>query len=447
MKTMPGLLFPLYLAVATITACGGGGGSSQPAVATPATALPPPPPADPELRPAAAQGQYAGVLVDCVEASSAGESCPLTTLPLLGQQTGNPTVDDVLARTVISHEWMATRLREVLQVLPADILSLMQAVTAVVVAGDIRPSYYSPRTGAIHIDPAHLWLTNDEKASISRDPDYRADFAHDLAFVSLYRYVAGTGYAWDYFDLGGFETRALGDIEKPVAAMLFHELAHANDAFPPNEIPGLDRSLSFADALLSIEERQISRQLAAFQPLTSQLWMDLAAVMYEGAIATTAQRQLSASQVGLELENDGASDDYAYTDHWEDLAMLFEEVMMHHHYGIDREIAYTNMPTGDDTNYCDFYIIRWGVRNRVGDPLVLSRAEFGLQLLLDRADVSPYLDAVPTQWHMAENRNWCSIQPRADAPGQFAAKPGATTQSARSAGTRMRPDAFTIGHL
>jgi hypothetical protein len=138
--------------------------------------------------------------------------------------------------------------------------------------------------------------------------------------------------------------------------------------------------------------------------------MDLAEVLYLGATATATQRGLTAAQVGLELESDGANDDYAYVDSWEDLAVLVEEVMMHYHYGIDREIAYTNMPAGDDAKYCNFYVIDWGVRNRISEPLVRSRAEFGLQLLLDEPDVSQYLMGVPAQSRMTNGRDWCTVQ-------------------------------------
>jgi len=181
-------------------------------------------------------------------------------------------------------------------------------------------------------------------------------------------------------------------------------------------------------------------------PLNSQLWRDLADVLYKGDAATIAQRNMTAAQVGLEFESDGASDDYAYTEGWEDLAMLFEEVMMRHYYGIDREVAYTNMPTGSDAEYCDFYIVGWGARNRVGDPLVKSRAEFGLQLLLNTADVSAYMNGLPGQWRMVNGRDWCAIQRRSAAVEVPDLRTAGTTGLSATSRTRMRPDDLAVGY-
>jgi hypothetical protein len=439
-------IFACFIAAALILAgCGGGGGGSANPPNSPSvdTTTPPTPAV---LIAADAGSPYVGVLVDCVLVETDSEFCTLATLPLLGQEKANPSIDDVLARTVISHPWMGVRFRQVLQAMPDDILSLMKGVTAIVIASDIRPSYYFWGTGAIYVDPAHLWFTNGEKATISKDPDFRADFGVDLSFVTLYRYVTGTRYAWDYFDLEGNETRTLSDIEGEFAAMLFHELAHANDAFPPPELAHLDRSMSLVDAFDALAGRGISEQLAAHQPLNSQLWMDLAEVLYLGTAPTPTQRGLTAAQVGLELESDGANDDYAYVDSWEDLAMLVEEVMMHYHYGIDREIAYTNMPTGEDARYCDFYIVDWGVRNRISDPLVRSRAEFGLQLLLDKADVSQYLKSLPSQWRMVNGRDWCTIQNRGMSTENPAAKNALAVTAAATPKTQIRRGDLSIAY-
>lgn len=446
MKNMPALPIILLISAGILAACGGGGGSSGGSASPPVNATVQPPPS-PGLHAADRQSAHADVLADCVLAESAAESCTLTTLPLIGQEITDPSIDDILARTVVSDDWMSTRLREALEILPADIRSLMKAVTAVVIDRDIRPSFYSPRTGAIYIDPAYLWLTNAEKDTVAKDPDYRADFGIDLRFVSLYRYIFGTQYAWQYYDLDGGETRTVRDIHRLIAALLFHELAHANDAFPPVEISRLDNTLSVAAAADSIAHRRISAQLAAFQPLNSQLMLDLAEVLYLGEQATNTQLQLTAAQVGLEFEGDGASDDYAYSADWEDLAMLFEEVMMRHHFNVDREVAYTNMPAGSDVEFCDSYVIAWGARNRVGDPLVKSRAEFGLQLLLDTADVSRYLDGLPDQWRMTNGRDWCAIQFRGNgSTGGATGRSSSTLESADHARQRIRPDALDIGY-
>jgi hypothetical protein len=411
-----------------LTGCGGGsssgsGGSS---------------PDQEALFVAVANSIYSNVLVACVVADRVSQSCTLSTLPLLGQQTNSPSVDDILARTVISDAWMANRFREFLERLPADALPLFKAVTAVVIAGDIRPSFYTNLTGAIYIDPARFWLTNAEKNTISTAADFRADFGDSLSFVSLFRYVEGNDYAWEYFPLDGNETRTINDIVRPLAALLFHELAHANDVFPPARISSLDSTRRVVEAADAIAAFGVSETLAAAQPLVSDIWFGLGEVLYAGFEPTTAQRALSAGQVGLEFETDGASDDYAYSSIYEDTAMLFEEVMMHHYYGIDREIAYTNMPPSNLQPFCDSYVVGWGYRNRVNDVLVRFRAELVLQQLLDELDVSPYFAGLGSPQKMVNGLTWCTVQNLSATPVLFAEANAQSTEDVTK--QRLRPD-------
>lgn len=382
---------------------------------------------------------YSGVIIDCINADTKSESCKLDTLPMLAQQISGPSIDDIIARTVISHDWMATRFRQYLEIAPAEMLPLFRAVTAVVIAADIRPSQYSPITGAIYIDPAFLWITNTEKATVSTAPDFRAEFGSELIFVPLSRYVDGTDYAWEFFSLSGNQTRKISDLEMPLTGLMFHELAHANDFFPPDRIDSLDTALSVWDATDSIARFRVSSRVYAAQPLNSQVWKGLAMVLYSGDDATAGQQVLTAQQVGVELEIDGANDSYSYTSIYEDVAMLFEEVMMGHVYGIDRELAFTDMPPQGEAEFCDSYIVRWGYRNRISDPLVHSRAEQVLQLLLDQTDVSAYTANIDSPKVMANGENWCTVQ-------ALNASCGITncisqTQSAGVASRqRMRPD-------
>jgi hypothetical protein len=410
---------------ALVSACGGGSSGNVNLGDTPAT--------EATLALAVSGSAYGDVLIDCVNVQSRSESCLLSTLPLLAQQPGDLTIDAIMARTVISHAWMANRFREYLEQAPAELLPLFRAVTAVVIAADVRPSQYSPITGAIYIDPGFLWTTNAEKATVSRAPDYRADFGRDLDFVPLSRYVAGTEYAWRYYSLSGSETRTIDDLVMPLTSLMFHELAHANDFFPPDMIDSLDMSLSAWDATDGIARFRVSSRLNSAQPLTSQVWKDLARVMYRGDAATAEQLALSAQQVGLEFEIDGASDSYSYTSIYEDVAMLFEEVMMGAIYGIDREIAFADAPLAGQETFCDAYIIRWGFRDRIGDTLVESRAEQVLQLLLDQVDVGAYTAGLGAPQAMTDGNDWCTVEALGAAPA--AAQPAGVMER-----QPMRPD-------
>lgn len=395
-------LAPLFL----LAACGGGSGdpSFYPVGENQAPADDPVVAAG--LQPVVDETEWSDVLVDCVSATQASDSCTLSTLPLIGQTVASPALTHVMQRTAVSHPWMGQRLQQVLPLLPADILRLMSSVTAVVVSSDVRPAFYSSLTGAIYLDPYYLWLDNDEKATISRDEDFRSGFADELPFVSLSRYVLAGNLAWRFYDLAGDDIRSLNDLVQPLAALLYHELAHANDFFPRSQYSFLDGDQSVLAAAEALEDQRLAIALNAAIPLTSELLRDLAQVMYQGADASEDEMELDAGFVGSTFETDGASDDYGYNTIYEDVAMLFEEVMMHHHFGIDRDIAYSQRPQDPEAD-CSAYLVAWGVRNRVADPLVRARAEFVLEALTDAADVAVFFEGLDSVVPLDTGVSWC----------------------------------------
>jgi hypothetical protein len=305
----------------------------------------------------------------------------------------------------------------------------MGSVTAIVIGADIRPSFYSSGTGAIYLDPYYLWLDNAEKSTIAQAEDYRSGFDDALAFVSLSRYVQGNARAWEFYDLAGTETRELDDLVLPLSALLFHELAHANDFFPQSQFPFLDSSESVLEAANSLAGERLAPKLDAALPLASTLWKDLAQVMYRGVSPDQEQQDLDAAYVGAIFETDGASDDYAYSSIYEDVAMLFEEVMMNYYFGLDREIAYTPRPD-DPLAGCSSYLVAWGLRNRAADPLVRSRAEFVLEALTDAGDVSVYFQGLQSVSSLDTDVSWCDLV----APnGPVSVRSGLLPQSAHPA--------------
>jgi hypothetical protein len=206
---------------------------------------------------------------------------------------------------------MGRRIQEVLEQLPPDILKLMKAITAMVIDDDIRPSYYG-FTGAIYLDPADLWLTNEEKKTINKQDDFRINFGAELQFLSFSRYVKDNQYAFRFFSLEGTETRNLNDIIFPIAALLYHELAHANDVFPPSEIPRLDSRFLIKNAMDNLREKRISVMLNNNFPLTSEEMEGLADVLFQGIEPSDEQKLYTATQVGSFFEMDRANDDYNF---------------------------------------------------------------------------------------------------------------------------------------
>lgn len=376
--------------------------------------LDPPATAHTDFVPARAQSPYADVLAECAFVyvrggdNDTGRACPMSVLPLLGQEHAEVRVAEIMSQTLVSHEWMAVRFEQLLEELPEELLQLFQGVTAVVIGADIRPSYYWSATGAIYLDPARLWLTEEEKNSISRAPDFRSDFDRDLQFKALWRYVKNGDYAWRNYSLTSPETgRELSAIVAPMAALLFHELAHANDYIPPAMVHLIDPQQTVLNAAVELQSNNISARLRNDMPLNSALLFGLANVMFRGDTASEAQRALSAEQVGLAFADDTANDTYAYTSSAEDTAMLFEELMMRHHFDIGRDIAFTERPA-EDNAACDDHVVRWGRRGRLGEPGVLARIALILPLFLDRNDVSEYLGALPSPEPLAPGLGWCA---------------------------------------
>ncbi len=394
--------FFLLIAI-LLTSCGGDGGSHHPQ--TPGGEFTPP-----DLSNTLAYSSstpYEPFLRDCAIAESEAELCIMEALPLIGQATAAPTTQDIADRLVVSHPWMGDRFLEALELLPPDIKTLLKGVTAIVIDDDIRPAYYSSNTAAIYIDPAYLWLTLEEKGTISRVADFRSNYGQALQFLQAWRYVKNSDYAYYYYSLDGTETRQINDILYPLAALLYHELAHANDMVPPSRIASLDRSQTPREAVRTLDPYRISLQLEESAPLTSQVWKALARVLYFGEPVSAAQSNYTASFVGNDFHLDAANWPYAYATPREDVAILFEEAMMKYHFDIDRDIAFLPRPLAN-ARACDDYIVKWGRRNRLGEPRVKARAAFVAAELLPSSDLTTFFSNFPAPKEMTVNLGWCS---------------------------------------
>src|SRR5690625_1918442 len=174
-KLLSGVLITLLL-----VGCGSGS-SSHPRL--------PQSPAANDVRhyPVEPDGPYAEVLAQCAFEyirdghNDINRTCPMSTLPLLGQEEADVDIGLILSRTLVSDDWMAVRFEQLLNDLPDELVQMLQAVTALVIAAYIRPTYCWAATGAIYLDPPRLWLTEAEKNTISRAPAFRSDFGSELA--------------------------------------------------------------------------------------------------------------------------------------------------------------------------------------------------------------------------------------------------------------------------
>ncbi len=345
---------------------------------------------------------YADVLVDCVRVKSPSGSCALVTLPTLGLATETPTIDHVMDRVVVSHDWMGLRFEQLLQEMPNDMLLLLRGVTAVVIGSNVRPSFYWNMTGAIYLDPGRLWLTEAERDTVSKDPDHRQAYADPMAFRAFWRWVSDD---WAWYGTGNNGIRPITDIVPDMAALLFHELAHANDLLPPSAYQSINLADSIYAASNKLSAQYPSTQLKNNTPLTSEQMFRLAGILYKGAQPSDTDTQITAAQVGVLFEPDIASDNYSYTTQYEDMAMLFEEAMMKLHFDFDRDLAFVT--PSDDPQTCDDYAVSWGVRNRLGDVNVLPRAQFVVDALLPDADFNEQFENFPLPTALPQI-GWCA---------------------------------------
>ncbi|MEX0941875.1 MAG: hypothetical protein WD002_04955 [Pseudomonadales bacterium] len=330
------------------------------------------------------------------------EACTLADLPLIGMTTQDPTIDDIMTRVVVTHDWMGTRFRELLNAWPPEIRLMMRGVTAVVISSEIRPSFYTTRTGAIYLDPLSMALTTSERSVVSSDPDPRSDDIQQFKFLILWRYVRDSGG-------GKQDLRAMPDSFEKVrlrtANLLFHELAHANDFFPPDQLEALDTTVPIYRAF-SLPDIPSSR-LSGTYPLTNEFMLSLARVAFHGQTPTVQQLALSADEVAMEFPVEDANDYYNYSTTREDLAMAFEEVMMLLTLSIDRDVGVVDFPP--DPAHCDELTVSWGQRNRIADPDVGIRSRFVVDRILPEAsaEIGALLAGLDGPAQMVAGDGWC----------------------------------------
>ena len=350
-------------------------------------------------------GPYAQDIVNCVYSNQLTSSCPLQKLPLIAHQSLTPTVEDIMSRVVVSHQWMGDRFRDFLlhNDNNNDFKNLLRATTAIVISYDVRPSFYWAATGAIYLDPKNFWLSPDERDTINESADYRASFGRELQFTMPWRYIKDNDYATDYPSETIRITRNENDGLYRLASLLYHELAHANDFFPKTEWFIHDQSSRVLDAALSTNFE--SDNLAIAYPLFGDEIYALAQVSFSGETATSFQKSYLPSDIKDFFKIEVANDYYNYSSPREDYAMLFEELMMQTRYQVLRDTAVTNLPSGENTSIRD-YIVAWGQRGRIGETNIKDRVEFVTKRILPEFESAMIIANLPPPIAMIEGDDW-----------------------------------------
>ena len=210
----------VLLAGVTLAGCGGSDpGAEEPRIIPVALARPHVPDAMSEEA------------IDCVlDATFEEGSCTLEQLPLIGDGSTPPTVEDIRSRMLVTHDWMGERLSELLAVMPPVMLGLFAPVTAVVVGSDVRPSAFKPQSAALYIDPA-LPLARRPRAGDGARPGRPARRASSGARADAAEQPPHRRREHRFDRVSQTEgEREIDDLLPAVTRLLAHELAHANDA-------------------------------------------------------------------------------------------------------------------------------------------------------------------------------------------------------------------------
>ncbi|MFT7776632.1 hypothetical protein [Roseateles sp.] len=343
--------------------------------------------------PYVADSLHAAALRDCIytPALSNATLCTLGRLSLLGTQTRGelPTVEQVMARVLVSNDWMGQRFEAFLreQDVNGDFRRLLNATTAIVIGGRVRPAFYWSATGAIYLDADYLWQTAAERDSVSEVPDPRSDYGSDLAYRMLWRYVQGNQSAGGRSEVLARAPRDGASLIPTLGRLLYHELTHANDFVPPRLHLLLNAGLRVYEAM---PPDTASDRLRAQLPFRSQQMVDLGRVQFFGAASTAAQRGYQPADVAGFFAADRVTDGYSYS--WpvgqsvprEDAAMLAEEALMQLRHGVLRDVAVTpQLLSGASADLA----VAWGQRGRVGDAAIKPRVALVL------AQTMPWLPA------------------------------------------------------
>lgn len=345
---------------------------------------------------------YASALAACVYNNTISSSCQFSQLPLIGQVTNNPTIDDVLDRLWVSHAWMGDRFKEYLEnsIASQDMLALLRGVTAIVISYEVRPSFYWVATGAIYLDARNFWVTPEERDTLNDIPDYRAGFGSDLTFIMPWRYVRnGT----DYLNRSAYPqanrlTRSFADVEADITWLMYHELAHANDFFPPDR----RQSIALTESPLSYfsDNEARSTPFAEQFPLRSEEMKGLADVRFRGNDANNAQRAYQADDIEVFFAPDDAAMFYSYLTTREDYATLFERFMMAYRFDAFADTAILSRI--DNPNL----LITWGQRNRIMESSIQPRTLYSVSNIYPELPASDIIQTLPAAQNMTPGTGW-----------------------------------------
>ncbi len=320
-------------------------------------------------------------LQKCIFGIEQATSCRVEELPLLGLASRPITVNDILDRTMVSHTYLGDSFRDVLTVLDPNVYRMFSGVAAIVISDRINPSFFNADTATIYLSARYFWRNAAERPATG-PVDPRVAFSQ-----SIFRFLLDSEYIVDgqYAFFSPTTNRPPAVMKRYVARILFHELAHANDFYPPATLVGGDYPrhktyYQLTDVVLSSRGR-LSDHLPT-QP-RSELMKQVEMARQTGEAADGLAESATAQAVVSEFRDDVVTDTYGYYSSLEDGAMLVEEALMYHYFGATRVVAVIRLtPTGqvDHPNPDALY---WAQAGRIFKSDIAPRAGHLLEKIFD----------------------------------------------------------------
>lgn len=337
-----------------------------------------------EVKPYNINTPYAAIMKECIYADTAEKSCTVGSLPFIGMSKDKITVQDILDRTMISHEFLGERFKQVLLRLNPEILQMFGAVASVVISDAINPSFYLYSSGTIYLDGNYFWKTEEEWDLLSQTEDSRDGMGLPLQFKFDSDYIKN---GKSIINRAQANSQTYNEIVISISKLLFHELTHANDYFPSVFYKSQDLNLNKTYQKMG-HERFLKSKLMSDQQTTflnSSKLKHISQILYKGVSATPADSLILAEDIIQEFKNDIANDVYAYVNSREDFAMCAEEALMLYYYNIPKYTAIIRLPGPyfvEPKNY--IYQIAWGEKSRVLKPHIKNRAIFAIESVLGK---------------------------------------------------------------
>lgn len=271
------------------------------------------------------------------------QTCQIPFLQKTEEETWTSTI---LQHTLVSDDWVTARFKTYLEQSPPEIQAMFSCVKGVMISGSIRPSYFTELSNSIYLDAGDFAETDEERATVDPDPDFRDAYFQDIAFnFSSIMTRAGKSIFLDGDAL--LKTRARLD------HVIIHELAHACD-FKAEALGG---------TLLSKKLPETPDSLAA--DLSHWLW---------GGDTASKSRAVRAgpAAVGTVYAAEPFTHLYGYMAQTEHLAMLVQQRLFLEIHGItnldvilDRSDERALASKLDKT-------VRWGMQSKLCQPEVFA---------------------------------------------------------------------------